>query len=88
MVARALYSHKELHGKNGPQLHDLIVAKGQNWNKYPTDCKRGAFVVRGEDGKWFVDKEGPILTKNKDYFFDKIPQYDLYIKKVAEELAP
>lgn len=77
MVARALYSHGKLQDKKIPQLHDLIVEAGQNWNDYPTDCKRGAFVVRGESG-WVVDKEGPILTQDKGYFFKFVPQMEGY----------
>jgi len=77
MVARALYSHGKLQNKKIPELHDLIVEAGQNWNNYPTDCKRGAFVVRGENG-WVVDKEGPILTQDKGYFFKFVPQMEGY----------
>lgn len=77
MVARALYSHGTLQDKNIPQLHDLIVEAGQNWNDYPTDCKRGAFVVRGENG-WKIDAEGPILTQDKGYFFKFVPQMEQY----------
>lgn len=77
MVARALYSHGKLQDKKIPQLHDLIVEAGQNWNDYPTDCKRGAFVVRGENG-WKIDSEGPILTQDKGYFFKFVPQMEQY----------
>lgn len=77
MVARALYSHGKLQSKKIPQLHDMIVEAGQNWNDYPTDCKRGAFVVRDESG-WKIDKEGPILSQDKGYFFKFVPQMDGY----------
>jgi hypothetical protein len=77
MVARALYSHGKLQNKKTPELHDMIVEAGQNWNNYPTDCKRGAFVVRGENG-WKIDKDGPILSQDKGYFFKFVPQMDSY----------
>lgn len=80
MVAKSLYSHKELQNKNTSQLQEMIHQKGQNWNDYPIDCKRGAFVVRGECG-WFVDCEGPILTQDRDYFFSRVPQMELYESK-------
>lgn len=46
MAADALYSHKELHGKNGADKHDMLMAKGVNWNDYPTFFKRGTYVQR------------------------------------------
>lgn len=83
MVAQALYPKAErsaLHCKNTAQLHDLIHDKGQNWNDFPTDCKRGSFAIRGEDG-WFVDTEGPILSQDKDYFFSRLPLIAQYVKE-------
>jgi tRNA(His) 5'-end guanylyltransferase len=76
MVAQALYPKAErgaLHGKNTAQLHDLIHIKGQNWNDYPVDCKRGSFCYNTPENGWIVDVEGPILTQDKGYFFSKIP---------------
>lgn len=46
MAASAHYSHKELHGKNGQQKHDMLRAKGVNWNDYPFFFKRGTYVQR------------------------------------------
>jgi tRNA(His) guanylyltransferase len=46
MAASAYYSHKELMGKNSPQKHDMLHAKGVNWNDYPAMFKRGAYVQR------------------------------------------
>lgn len=80
MVARSLASHKECEGKGFNELNELIFTKGKNYNDYPTDCKRGAFVYRKDD-KWFIDIEPPILTQDKFYFFDKIP----YIQRPSNE---
>lgn len=33
-------------GKNSPQKHDMLHAKGVNWNDYPALFKRGAYVQR------------------------------------------
>lgn len=46
MVARSLYSHKELVGKKTSDLHELIYQKGQNWNDYPGDMKHGTIIVK------------------------------------------
>lgn len=46
MAASACYSHKALMGKNSQQKHDMLHAKGVNWNNYPAMFKRGAYVQR------------------------------------------
>lgn len=81
MLARHLYPHKELQNVKIPQLHDMIHAKGMNWDKCPTDCKRGAFVVKGQSG-WVIDREAPILSQDKEYFFSRVPQIDGYRTKI------
>lgn len=53
MVARSLYSHRELEGKSTSELHDLIHTKGQNWNDLAPRYKRGRLVKR-VDGKWEI----------------------------------
>lgn len=78
MVARSLYSHKQLQNKNSSQLQDMIMSKGKNWNDFPVDCKRGAFIIKNENG-WIIDKNGPVLSQNKKYFFSKVPQIEGYV---------
>lgn len=46
MAASAHYSHKQLMGKNSPQKHDMLHAKGVNWNDYPSMFKRGTYAQR------------------------------------------
>lgn len=46
MAARAIYSHKELEGKNVSQLQELIHQKGINWNNYNSGEKRGRCIVK------------------------------------------
>ena len=72
MVAQSVASFKECQNKNGSALQELIFEKGQNFNDYPVVCKRGTFVYRKDNG-WFIDKDAPILTQDKDFFFDKVP---------------
>lgn len=77
MVARSLASHKECDNLNMSKLQDLIHERGQNFNDYATDCRRGAFIVKaGPDDKFIVDKEAPILTQDRDYFFSKLPMLE------------
>jgi tRNA(His) guanylyltransferase len=46
MAAQSRYSQKELHKAASPKLHDLLHAKGINWNNYPAFFKRGTYVAR------------------------------------------
>jgi len=46
MAASEYYSHAELHEKNGADKHEMLHAKGVNWNDYPAEFKRGTFVQR------------------------------------------
>ena len=73
-VARSLYSHSELNGKNGSQKQEMIFQKGQNWDKYPVGVKRGRVIKRGEDGKWGV-VEPPIFSQDWEFLTNIIPTY-------------
>lgn len=46
MAARAQYSHKELHGKSGQQMKDMLRTAGIDWDDYPALFKRGTYVQR------------------------------------------
>jgi tRNA(His) guanylyltransferase len=46
MAARSVYSHKDLHEKNGGEMQEMLFAKGINFNDYPDFFKRGTFVRR------------------------------------------
>ena len=46
MAAHHYYSHKELQNKSGSDKHEMLHAKGVNWNDYPAFFKRGTFVRR------------------------------------------
>lgn len=72
MVAQSLCSHKELQGKNINQQQEMIFQKGQNWNDYPTFCRRGTIFYKSENG-YVTDLDCPILSQDQKYFFDKIP---------------
>jgi len=57
MAAREFYSHRELLDRNSAQLHEMLFAKGVNWNDYPAFFKRGVFVQRKEVKRAFSSDE-------------------------------
>lgn len=66
MCAQALYSHKELHGKNSKQKQEMMFQKGVNWDELPAYLKRG-IAVNKSDGGWEIDLAMPILTQDRMY---------------------
>lgn len=62
MAARSVYSHKEVNGKNGSEMQDMLMAKGINWNDYPIWAKRGTYT-----GRRFYDR---VLTSAE---LDELP---------------
>lgn len=46
MAAHAHYSHKELQKAGYAKKHEMLFAKGINWNDYPAFFKRGVYVRR------------------------------------------
>ena len=75
MLAQQHFSHKQLHGKNGPAKQDMLHEIGINWNDQPTSFKRGVCVVKQKyEGpndsirtRWIVDEDIPIFTQEPDY---------------------
>lgn len=78
MLARSLYSQKQLHGKNNQELQVLCSEKNQNWESCPTSQKRGRCVVKHkfeimsgdtvvERSKWIIDNEIPIFSQEREY---------------------
>lgn len=46
MVARAHFSHKQLHGKNRAAMHDMLHEVGVNWaTDYTDQEKNGTFIL-------------------------------------------
>lgn len=75
MLARSLYSHKELDGKNGKEMQELTFQKGRNWNDLPSKQRRGRCVrkmLSTQDGasyrpQWTIDNEIPVFTQDREY---------------------
>ncbi len=84
MVARAHFSHRDVHGLSNSQLQEkLFQEKGINWDSLPVWEKRGACCVNVEYMKadvvrrsWQIDKNIPMFSKDRNY----VEQY-VYPKK-------
>lgn len=57
MAAGAYYSHKQLHKVGYAGKHELLHAKGINWNDYPAFFKRGTYVRREVTAKTLTAEE-------------------------------
>lgn len=66
MLARSIFSHKELHKKDNSELQEMCFQAGHNWNDLPTHYRRGRFALRGERG-WTIDNHPPILSADRNY---------------------
>lgn len=64
------FSAKQLNGKNGMQIKEMLLDKGINWEDYPTVFKRGICARKNENGKWISDREIPIFKNNFEYITD------------------
>lgn len=80
MLARANFSHKQLHEKNNSQIQDmLMLEKGINWNDLAPHLKRGACVIKKEGVKTVPkrDEKGKII----DGEFEEIDRASWIIDK-------
>ena len=67
MLARHYFSHKEIEGKNGSQMQDMLMEKyNVNWNDCPIIYKRGVFC-KGGGSLFSIDYSSPIVSQNRDY---------------------
>lgn len=56
MYAQANFSHKELHGKNRQDMHEMLHSIGKNWtNDLDDRTKNGTFIYRGAHHLLFSD---------------------------------
>ncbi len=69
MATRALYSHKQCHGKNTNEMQEMMHDKGVNWNDYPSRWKRGrGLEVANELHSGGFCIEVPIFSKAPEFF--------------------
>ena len=89
MVGQANFSHKELQNKSCNMIQDMLhEQKGINWNDFPTDCKRGAAVIKKKIGtnvaaacgiagatyetRWVIDRNMPMLKGEDRKYLDDL----------------
>ncbi|MFA5217110.1 tRNA(His) guanylyltransferase Thg1 family protein [Sulfuricurvum sp.] len=63
MLAQAHFSHKQLHGKNTSDMHEMLHTKDINWADLDDVLKNGRFICY--DREWTVICPCPIFTKDR-----------------------
>lgn len=63
MLAQSLYSHKELHKKNGNEMQEMCFQKGYNWNDLDYRKKRGCTIKK--ELKKFSKEDGTLFVRGK-----------------------
>lgn len=81
MLGQTHFSHGELHKKNTDMIQEMLWQKGINFNDMPIEFKRGVCCykryveVRGAiRTEWYIDKECPIFTKDRNYIERFLPK--------------
>ena len=75
MAAQALFSHRQLEGKNTGELQEMMWREHHiNWNDFSTSQKRGTCVIKEkyekegvQRSRWVTDEDIPIFTQDRDY---------------------
>ena len=75
-LGQAHFSPRELHGKHGQQIQEMLETKGISWEDAPTPQKRGACALRNDEGQWCVDHNIPVFTEDWNYI-DRFVDVDL-----------
>lgn len=57
MAARAVFSHKQLHGQGQADMLEMLAAAGVDFEAYPAAFKRGTFVRRATFERSFSPEE-------------------------------
>lgn len=68
MLAQAYFSHKELHKKKVPDMHEMLYTKGVNWANLSPHLKNGTTFIKMVDGGWledsrFIASEGRVVIE-------------------------
>lgn len=79
MAARAYFPHESLLNKRGGEMHEMLFAKGINWNDYPAFFKRGTYLQRRMVRRRFTADELDALPERHHARLDP----DLAIERAA-----
>jgi tRNA(His) 5'-end guanylyltransferase len=77
MLARAHFSHKDLHGKNQQAMITMLEEKGVRWNELLEHLKNGTFLIKAFAG--MLTETFKLTEKGRD-FIDAIVKTDLLIE--------
>lgn len=68
MLGQCNFSNKELDEKSCDEIQEMLMTqKGINFNDMPIAFKRGVCCKKDSSGKWHIDLECPIFTKDREY---------------------
>lgn len=85
MAVRSLYPHKAMEGKSRSEQHEMLFAKGVNFNDYPAAFKRGVYVARREQLRPLTDEELAKIPENRR----PAPDYQVSRSRIMElDLPP
>lgn len=83
MLGQTHFSHSELHKKNTNEIQEMLWQKGINFNDMPTEFKRGVCCYKrsidvngAARTEWYIDKECPIFTHDREYIERFLPKED------------
>lgn len=65
MLSQSHFSHKQLHGKNQSDMHEMLFGIGVNWADLKPEWKNGRILQRNECGEWVLT-DAPIFTQNRN----------------------
>lgn len=63
MLARSIYSHRQLEGKNNSQLQEMIYNAGTNWDKCSIPQKRGRCIIKTKTEKEALNPKTKEMVK-------------------------
>ena len=91
MAAHSYYDHKELQGAGFVKKHDLLHAKGVNWNDYPAFFKRGTYIGKRKVMKQLSEQELariPEKFREPGKWFERSVINDLELPEYSKMVNP
>lgn len=63
MAARHFFSHRELQGKSSKEMTEMMLARGQSMDDYPTSFTRGTWIKRRTIMRFLTDEEMSVIPE-------------------------